>query len=109
MADVIRTDTEHMRVSGKWFRTADLADAAFDLVRRAGSENPAFDMPPFFYTGSPYGEALLALGVAPCDPPPSYRVMFTPHFGKSPWWRRAPIWPSVFGVDPALNEEPTDG
>lgn len=103
--DVIRTDTGHLRVGNKWFAVQDVSAAAFEAVRAAGSTNPAFDMPPFCFTGCPYGEAILKLGVQEVAAPTHYQVQYVPHDGKKLWRAREPIWPRVFGLDPSLYEK----
>ncbi|MDZ7906423.1 MAG: hypothetical protein U5N55_12055 [Cypionkella sp.] len=104
MTEVYRTDTEHLIVRGKWFDARAVSQAAYDAVKAAGSKNPAFDMPPFCYTGCPYPDAILALELPEVDPPQKYRVMYVPHDGKKPYRGREPIWPQVFGLDQSLYE-----
>jgi hypothetical protein len=102
---VIRTRCGHMRVGVKWFRLRDLGDAAHARLVAGGSDNPGFDMPPFFRSGAPYGEQLLALGCPEVSPPASYAVEWVPQFDHAPWRARLPIWPRIFGVN---QKEPTD-
>lgn len=103
--EVVRFDTEHLWVKGRWFSVHDVADAALSAVVAAGSRNPAFDMPPFCYSGCPYADAILALGCDEISPAPdTARAMLTPHDGKKPARCREPIWPEVFGVDQDLYE-----
>ena len=102
---VIRTDTGHIKVGDTWFTVQSLVDAAFDKVKAAGSTNPAFDQPPFFYSGSPYGDAILTLGCTPMESgPKDFKVEWVCHDGKKPWRSRDPIWPELFAVDQALYE-----
>ena len=98
--NVTRTNTGHIRVNGKWFNLTDVVNAAFDKVRASGSDNPAFDMPPFFYTGAPYAEAIIALGCDEVAPPKSYRAEYVPPLGEV-WRSREPAWPAIFGVAPS--------
>lgn len=92
---VVRTDTEHVRVDGVWFRTFDLRDALEDIVRAAGSRNVAFDMPPALYTGSPWADVLLSLGVAPVTAPRDWRAVAVPRLGKV-WRSRCPLWETLW-------------
>jgi hypothetical protein len=62
-------------------------------------------MIPLFYTGSPYGEAIVDLGCEPVVPPDSFRIESVPHDMRKPWRRIEPIWPEVFGVDQLLYEK----
>lgn len=86
-------------VSDKCFLLSDLADAAYAALVDHGSRNPGFDMPPFFYTGSPYGEAILKMGCPEVDPPRAWRAEYVPQDGVEPWANRKPIWPEVFGIE----------
>lgn len=105
MADrVQRTNTGHLVVDGKWYWLQDVADAAYKKLKAAGSSNPAFDMPPLFFTGSPYGDAVHRLGCTEVRPPKTYRVEYVPHGGRKPWRAISPIWPEVFGLDAKAYE-----
>jgi hypothetical protein len=94
---VIRTDTDHIRANGKWFRRADLVDKVFTKLKAAGSDNPALDAPPWFYSGSPYADAICALGCAEVEAPKKYSVEYVPALGEV-WRARKPAWPEIFGV-----------
>ena len=95
--NVIRTNTGHIRANGKWFLMADILESTFSTIEKAGSNNPAFDSPPWFYSGSPYADAICALGCAETDAPEEYLVEYVPPLGKV-WRAREPAWPTIFGV-----------
>jgi hypothetical protein len=102
---VERTREGYLRVDDRWFTVQSVADAAYRRLEEAGSSNPAFDAPPFCFTGCPYADAILALGLPyTLTPPESATVEYVPHDGKKPWRAREPIWPAVFGVDATLYE-----
>ena len=99
---VIRTDTGHICANGKWFALRDLVDTAFDRIKCWGSNNPAFDLPSWFYTGSLYADEIVALGCAEVDAPKEYWVLCVPRLGKV-WRSRDPQWPVIFNC--AVKEE----
>lgn len=103
---VVRTNTGHVFVGQRCFRLRDLGNAAYRKVVDAGSSNPAYDLPPFFWTGSPYGEAILLLNCAQVDPPSHWLIEHVPRGSRRPWKSHRPIWPEVFGVDPDLYFNP---
>lgn len=103
--EVIRTDTGHMRVNDVWLLTKEVSDKAFAVVKAAGSNNPAFDAPPFCRTGCPYPDAILSLGCKEVEPPKEYRVECVFHDEKKPWRQREPIWPHIFKIDQNLHEQ----
>lgn len=98
---VIRTNTGHICANGKWYSMFALTDKAFAIVKASGSNNPAFDAPPWFYTGSPYADAIVNLGCKEVTPPTSYNVECVPLLGKV-WRSREPAWPEIFNVDVEL-------
>lgn len=102
--EVFRTDTGHLCVKGIWLIVEDVVEATYQCIKKAGSKNIAFDMPPFLYTGCPYPDAILDLGCTPVLPPNSYRIEYVEQDGKKPWHSRTPIWPVVFDVDKSLHE-----
>jgi hypothetical protein len=98
---VMRTNTGHIFVNGKCYNLFALVNKAFAIVKASGSNNPAFDMPPWFYTGSPYADAIVNLGCKEVAPPTSYKVECVPELGKV-WRSREPAWPKIFNVDVEL-------
>jgi hypothetical protein len=94
---VVRTNTGHIQANGKWFSLSDLKDAVFAKLKSSGSDNTAFDAPPWFYSGSPYADAICALGCAEVEAPKEYSVEHVPPLGKV-WRARKPAWPDIFGV-----------
>jgi hypothetical protein len=87
-----------LRINGKFYSLYDAVEKAFAEVRAFGSNNVAFDAPPWFYTGSPYGDAILALGPIEMPSPQFFRAEYLPQ-SKPGWARQSPIWPKVFGVE----------
>lgn len=83
-----------------WFKLHDLVDEVDRRLEAAGS----YHRPPFFYTGSPYGEALLALGVQPIKAldklPPIEFVGGALDRDRStrPWFGEPQAWPVIFDV-----------
>jgi hypothetical protein len=73
-------------VDGIGYRLADLVAATFALVK--DTDNPAFHMPGWFYSGSPYAEQIKRLGVSTCDIPPDFVPEYVPELGKL--WRKMP-------------------
>jgi len=83
---------------GKWIVVGDKAydlrectEAAAALVVASGSNNLGFDMPGWFFTGSPYAEQIKALGVAAQDIPSDFVAEVVPDLGKV-WRARQTIW-----------------
>lgn len=101
---VRRTDTGHIAVGDKFFCMSEIYDAAEEKLRAAGAKNIPFNMAPFFYTGCPYGQAIMDLGVSEVSRPRFFRVEVVPHDGKRPFRFHEPIWPEVFGLDQSLYE-----
>lgn len=94
--DVLRGGSVVM-VGNRCFSLAALTRATYEAVKRAGSQNPAYDMPPWFYSGSEYGREICDLGVPfvvgfPDAFAPEYVPKSTPSLCGRP-----PIWPEVFG------------
>lgn len=59
---VDRTSNDRVCANGKWYDLQDLVAAAYNRAKEAGSKNPAFDIPSWFYTGSPYANEIVELG-----------------------------------------------
>lgn len=101
---VIRTDTGHICANGKWYTLSVLVDKVFEIVKTSGSNNPAFDMPPWFYTGSPYADELVNLGCKEVTAPETYKVEYVPALGKV-WRSRELTWPSIFNCSIKAENE----
>ena len=95
---VVRTDTGHICANVKWYTLSALSDKAFARVTASGSKNPGFDMPPWFYTGSPYADEIESLGCAEVTPSTEYRKEHVPALGVV-WRSREPAWPSIFNCE----------
>ena len=59
-------------VDGQAYSLRDLVDASYAMVKGLGSKNPGSDMPPWFYSGSPYADQIKALGVQPIPVPENF-------------------------------------
>lgn len=68
-----------------------LASAAYVMVCDAGSDNPGFDMPNWFYTGSPYAAQIIGLGISPESIPCDFVPEIVPDLGRV-WRSRRPLW-----------------
>lgn len=96
--EVIRTDREFMRVRGQWFTTRQIADACDRKVAQWFADHPeegprfCTNRPPFFRSGSPYADAILALGcepiAAPADPGCEVWTPVLPAALEHVLWRR---------------------
>ena len=95
---VTRTNTGHIFANGKCYSLFALVNKAFDIVKASGSNNPAFDMPPWFYTSSPYADAIVNLGCEEVLAPSIYMVECVPPLGNV-WRSREPAWPKIFNMD----------
>lgn len=96
--NVIRTDTSHICANGNWYRLKDLVERAFEIVKESGSNNPGFDTPSWFYTGSPYANEIVALGCDTTNEPANYRIECVPRLGRV-WRSREPAWPKIFNCE----------
>lgn len=85
-------------VDGKCYPCRSLRDAALKECIKAGGH--AFDLPPFFCTGSIYADAIHALaerhGIQSCTPPSDMDVAMTPLYNGWPWAHRKPMWQEIF-------------
>lgn len=78
-------------VDGQAYNLRALVKASYAMVKELGSKNPGFDMPPWFFSGSPYAEQIKALGVQPIPIPENFTAEYLPQ--STPGWsRRPPIW-----------------
>ena len=95
---------EYLKVGGDFYNLHDLGDAAFELVKQT-STNPGFDLPPWFYSGSPYAEQIRALGVPPCAAPASFVPEYLPQTDRQLWNRHASWWQHhATGMDSAFAQ-----
>lgn len=101
MDNVVRCDhTNTISVSGKYYNLKECVDLAYKKLR----DNNSYGMPPFFYTGSPYGKSISDLGAVEITRPSVFRPSFIPHDGKRP--ALAPMaWANIFNVDPDLYDK----
>ena len=78
-------------VDGKAYDLRDCTEVAAELTRKSGSNNIAFDMFPWFFTGSPYADQIIDLGVTPQAVPDDFIAEYIPDLGKV-WRSRQTIW-----------------
>jgi hypothetical protein len=78
-------------VDERAYSLAALTEAAYQWAVCAGSTNPAFDMPGWFYSGSPYAEQIKALGVPCGDVPDDFCPEYVPTPAKL-WRSRPTLW-----------------
>lgn len=95
---VIRTNSGHICANKRWYVLKDLVDRAFEIAKKSGSINPAFDTPSWFYTGSPYADEIVALGCETTNEPENYQIECVPKLGKV-WRSREPAWPEIFNCE----------
>lgn len=76
-----------------------LRDAAIEKLR-PHTKNIGYHMPPFFYTGSPYADAMLALGVEPMGKiPKNFKAECVPRATTPAAMSQNQIWPKIFNVN----------
>lgn len=86
-------------IDGVPYQLSTLRDAAIKKLK-PHTKNVGYNMPPFFYTGSPYADAMLALGVTPMHEIPSgFQVECVPQATKPAAMSQNQIWPQVFNVN----------
>ena len=84
-----------LKIGEDFYSLSKVTDKVFKIVSKH-SDNPAFDMPGWFYSGSPYGKEILELQVKPLEQQPSeFQPEFVPKLGKV-WRAREPLWPQIF-------------
>jgi hypothetical protein len=86
-----------LKVDDVFYQLSTLVDCVFEIVKQR-SDNPAFDMPGWFYSGSPYADEIHKLGVKPVNAPNKFTPEFTPLLGNI-WRTREPMWPSIFNCE----------
>ena len=96
----VRRGGDHILVGGRFFLLRDLLEAVEVKLRAVGLKSLSGQRPPFFYTGSPYAEAIINLGVSEVGRPQCFQVEYVPHHphGGMPWFGSHRIWPDVFNV-----------
>ena len=85
------------------YALSELVQKTYEMTIAAGSDNPGFDMPAWFFTGSPYAEQIEALGCTLCDVPKDFLAEYVPDLGKV-WRSRRPLWEcyaTLAALDPA--------
>lgn len=97
---VLRDSTNDLlKVDDKYLSLSSLVDHIFNIVKQHSS-NPGFDMPPWFYSCSPYADELIALGSDfIVDKPKEFRPEFLPQSTKKSWSSREPTWPTIFDCE----------
>lgn len=90
------------------FGLSKLTEIAFEEAKVYGPENPAFHMPGWFYSESPYGEQIVALakrhGVEPFRIPDGFQPEYVPRLGYV-WRSVEPKWIEHFGVRDIYERE----
>lgn len=90
------------------FGLSRLTDLAFEEAKSYGSDNPAFHMPGWFYSDSPYGEQILALAerhnVEPAPIPKDFIPEYVPKLGYV-WRTTEPKWIDHYGVRDIYERE----
>lgn len=101
MDNVVRCDhTNTISVGEKYYNLKECVDLAYKKVR----DNNSYEMPPFFYTGSPYGKSISDLGAVEITRTSGFRPSFIPHDGKRPALATM-AWANIFNVDPDLYDK----
>lgn len=97
--EVLRDSKNNLlKVGNEFYSLSKLVDTVFEIVKQH-SPNPAFHMPGWFYSGSPYGKEICDLGVEPLkDTPKEFIPEFVPPLGKV-WRSREPLWPKIFNCE----------
>jgi hypothetical protein len=82
-------------IDGIGYSLDQLTTAAFEEAKLYGSKNPAFHMPGWFYSGSPYGTQILDLatrkGLIPIVIPDNFTPEYMPKLGYI-WRATEPAW-----------------
>lgn len=87
-----------LKIGEDYYCLSQKTEAVFAIVKQHSS-NPAFDMPGWFYSGSPYGKEILSIGVKALDNEPEEFVPeYVPPLGKV-YHTREPIWPEIFNYE----------
>lgn len=86
-------------IDGVPYSIMTLRDAVIEKLR-PHTKNIGYNIPPFFYSGSPYADAMLALGVDPKDEvPDNFRAEWVPQSTKPAAMSQNQIWPKIFNVE----------
>lgn len=90
------------------FGLGQLTDLTFEEAKGYGSDNPAFHMPGWFYSGSPYDKQILALAerhsVEPAPIPKDFIPEYVPKLGYV-WRTTEPKWIDHYGVRDIYERE----
>lgn len=90
-ARLVKRGGEWIVIGSNAYSLRALSAASYAAVCNSGSDNPGFDMPGWFYTGSPYAAQIIGLGVSPVPIPQDFVVEYVPDLGKV-WRSRRPLW-----------------
>ena len=98
-------DGNYIKVGESFFVLSTLSAIVFQRLKDAGSKNPGYDAPPWFYSDSPYGFEILALGAEPTFAPDDFRAEYVPRGSEEhhPQFAK-PKWPEVFNTEPRGNK-----
>lgn len=87
-----------LKVGNEFYSLSQLVATVIEIVKQHSS-NPGFDMPGWFYSGSPYGKEIISLSVQPLkDKPTDFTPEFVPPLCKV-WRSREPLWPQIFNCE----------
>jgi hypothetical protein len=86
-----------LKVDDVFYQLSELVDRTFDIAKQHSS-NPVFDMPGWFYSGSPYADEIHKLGCESVENVNEFIPEFVPPLGKV-WRSREPMWPTIFGCE----------
>lgn len=85
-----------------------LVDSAFKESKIYGAENPAFHMPGWFYSNSPYGDQIFALAerhnIKPAAIPEDFIPEYVPKLGYV-WRKTDPKWIDYYDVRDIYERE----
>jgi hypothetical protein len=100
-----------LMVNGVAYNLHHVVDAAFIEAKVYGSDNPAFHMPGWFYTNSPYAEQITQLiirhKITQIPIPNGFKPEFLPKLGKV-WRNSEPKWITHYGVKNIYEREQDD-
>jgi hypothetical protein len=98
--EVLRDSRNNLlKVGNDFYSLSQVVDTVFEIVKQH-STNPAFDVPGWFYSGSPYEKEICALGIQPLKyKPTEFIPEFLPRYPQPPWRSREPMWPQIFNCE----------
>jgi hypothetical protein len=102
---VLRDSTNDLlKVDENYFSLSQIVDRVYEIVSKHSS-NPGFDMPPWFYSGSPYADEILNIGIEPLKlKPKEFQPEFLPQSNNKNWKAKQPLWTKIFNCEEKLNE-----